>query len=202
MQVVGAQLPTRELAVPLNVTGECLVVFGCSCFLFFTVKVFRPGARWARWSAWLGTLALVCAGVVSDHAVITYSDPAEILAHTRPPLATVLTVLALAWGWTALEGLRYYRMMRKRMALGLADAVVTNRFLLWGLNGLTSVGWVSVSVIVFLAGGNLATSPLVVSTTSGGGFANTIFLLLIFMPPAAYTRWIERSARSAQLATA
>lgn len=201
LQVVGAQLPMRAVAVPMNVAGECLIVFGLSCFLFFTVTVFRPSARWAKWSAWLGTLALLYVGIVINYAAITYSNPAESQAHVRPAVATVLTVLALAWGWTALEGLRYYRMMKKRMALGLADPVVTNRFLLWGLNGLTSMGWLSVSVLVFLAGGNLATSPLVVSATSGGGFANTIFLLLIFMPPAAYTRWIERSARAPQLAT-
>jgi hypothetical protein len=202
LQVVGSQLTIREVAVPMNVVGESLLVFGCSCFLFFTVRVFRPSARWAKWGAWLGTLTLLCAGVVTNHAVISYSDPVETLARVRPALAAVLTVLAFAWGWTALEGLRYWRMMRKRMALGLADAVVTNRFLLWGLNGLTSVGWLSVSAVMFIAGANLTTNPLAVSVTSGGGFLNTVFLLLIFMPPAAYTRWIERSARGAQLATA
>ena len=202
LQIVSMQIPNRGVSIAMNATGEALLVFGCSCFLFFTVRVFRPEARWAAWSAGLGAIALVYGGVGTQLALITYPDPAESLAHARMPGAAVLSVLALVWGWTALEGLRYYRMMRKRMALGLADAVVTNRFLLWGLNGLTSVGWLSVSISMFAAGVNLATNPVVVATTSGGGVANTVFLLLIFMPPTAYTRWVERSARGAALVAA
>jgi len=199
LQVVAGQIADRAISVPMTVAGQSFIVFGCSCFLFFTVQVFRKEASWA---AWIGTLGLTYAGTASAYAVISYSDPAEILTHARLPSAALLTVLALAWGWTALEGLRYYRMMRKRMTLGLADAVVTNRFLLWGLNGLTSVGWLSISISMFVAGENLTTSSLVVTTTSAGGVANAVFLFLIFMPPAVYTRWVERSARGAALAAA
>ena len=200
LQIVAMQLPDRSVAIAMNLIAEVLLVFGCSCFLFFTVTVFRPGVRWASWCAWLGTFGLTYAGAGTQRALMMYSDPAESMAHGRLPGAMFLLVLALVWGWTALEGLRYYRMMRKRMALGLAEPVVTNRFLLWGMNGLTSVAWVGVSIIMFARGVNLAMSPLAVTTTSAGGLANAIFLLLIFMPPAPYTRWIERSARSAALA--
>jgi hypothetical protein len=202
LQVVSMQLPDRHVAIPMNVSGEALMVFGCSCFLFFTVRVFRPEVRWAAWCAWLGTFGLLYAGVGTAIALIMYVDPAESMAQARFPGAMFLLVLACVWGWTALESLRYYRMMRKRMALGLADAVVTNRFLLWSLNGLTSVGWLSVAITMYARGVNLATSPLAVSTTSAGGLANAVLLLLIFMPPAPYLRWIERSARNAALAAA
>jgi hypothetical protein len=202
LQVASMQLPDRHLAIAMNLSGEALMVFGCSCFLFFTVKVFRPDVRWAAWCAWLGTFGLLYAGIGTAVALLMYVDPAESMAHARLPGGMFLFVLALVWGWTALESLRYYRMMRKRMALGLADAVVTNRFLLWSMNGLTSVGWLSVSITMYARGVNLATSSFAITSTSAGGLANAVLLLLIFMPPAAYVRWIERSARNAALAAA
>ena len=46
---------------------------------------------------------------------------------------SVLSVAFLAtFAWTSSEALRYYGLMRRRFALGLADAVVVNRFLIWG----------------------------------------------------------------------
>jgi hypothetical protein len=202
LAVVASQLPNRAIAVPMYTAGEVLLVFGCCCFLFFTVTVFRASARWANAMAWLGSGVLVCAGVGILHAFIAYQNAAEITAHARLPLSAMVAVLALSYVWTALEGLRYYRMMRKRMALGLADAVVTNRFLLWTLSGLTSVAWISYSALMLAAGENLARNAANVSVTCAGGVLNTLFLVLIFMPPAAYTRWVERSARASQLATA
>jgi hypothetical protein len=46
----------------------------------------------------------------------------------------------------AFESFRYWRMLRRRLRLGLADPVVTNRFLLWGIwararHSITSLTW-------------------------------------------------------------
>jgi hypothetical protein len=201
MVIVASTMANRALAIPIYVVGETLLVSGCCCFLFFTMKVFRPGAGWAMWTAAVGAAVLAWAGFEITRAFLSSTDPLEIAAHARAGLTAMVTVLALSYVWTALEGLRYYRMMRKRMALGLADPVVTNRFFLWTCSGLTSVAWISFTAVMLAAGANLATNPLNVSVTCAGGIANTVFLLLIFMPPAAYTRWITRSARAPELAT-
>jgi hypothetical protein len=202
MGIISDQIPNRALALPLNIAGEILLVSGLSCYLFFTVRVFRPEASWAKWGAWLGTAALVYAGVAIEWAVITYPDPEVAFSHSEAPLATLLVVLLVTFGWTGLEGLRYWRMMRKRMALGLAEPAVTNRFLLWGLNGLVSVTWISAAVTLLAIGENPGTHPLGIAVVSAGGVGNTVLLLLIFMPPAWYVRWLERwAARGAALAT-
>jgi len=202
LAIVSSQMHDRAFATPMYVVGETLLVFGCCCFLFFTVKVFRPSAQWALGLAALGSAILVWSGIGIVHAWLTYTDPLEVAAHAKAPLAAMVAVLALSYVWTALEGGRYWRMMRKRMALGMADAVVTNRFFLWTLSGLTSVAWISVSAIMLASGENLARNPVNVSVTCLGGIVNTVFLVLIFMPPAAYTRWVQRSARAPELATA
>lgn len=199
--IVSDQIPNRMIALPMNIVGEALLVSGLSCYLFFTVRVFRPDASWAKWAAWLGTAALLYAGVATEWAVVSYPDPEVAFSHSLAPLGTLLTVLLVTFGWTGLEGLRYWRMMRKRMTLGLAEPVVTNRFLLWGLNGLVSVTWISAAVGLLAAGENPGTHPFGIAVVSAGGVGNTVLLLLIFMPPSWYTGWIERSAtRGAALA--
>ncbi|HTO55254.1 MAG TPA: hypothetical protein VMR50_17860 [Myxococcota bacterium] len=201
LSIVSSQLSNRAVATPLYLTGETCLVFGCCCFLFFTVKVFRPGAFWAVAAAALGSGVFVWSGVRIIHAFLIHTDAAEIAAHARIPVAGMVGVLMLSYVWTALEGFRYYRMMRKRMALGMADAVVTNRFLLWTFSGLTSVAWISVSAVMLASGANLGTNMVNIGSTCLGGLANTVFLVLIFMPPTSYTRWVQRSAHAPQLAT-
>jgi hypothetical protein len=199
--VLAPTLPDRAIAAPLYVFGETSLVFGCCCYLFFTAKVFRPTDAWARWCAVVGSLVLVAAGVEITWSYLVSADAAENVARARIGLAPMVAVLGLYYVWTAFEGFRYYSMMKKRMALGLADAVVTNRFLLWAFAGLVSLAWNSVSAGCLVAGIDLrSTVPLL--ATSAGGFANTILLVLIFMPPAAYTRWVLRTARSGALAPA
>jgi len=192
--IVSDQIPNRAVALPMNVAGEVLLVVGLGCYLLFTARVFRPDAAWATWAARLGALALVWVGVATESAVVRYPDPEEAFAHSQAPLATLLVVLLASFGWTALEALRYWRMYRKRMALGLGEAAVCNRFLLWALNGFVSVAWLSACLALFAAGGNPGTHPLGIAVASAGGLGNTVLLLLIFMPPAAYTRWLERNA--------
>lgn len=198
--IVAALLP-RQIGVPVYFVGETLLVTGCCLYLFFTAKVFRPGAAWAMWSAYLGSVVLALSGVQNLWAFVTAQNAAELVTKARLGVAPMVAILGLYYIWTAFEGFRYYGMMKKRMALGLADAVVTNRFLLWAFAGLVSLAWNTVSAVCLAAGIDLR-SAVPLFATSFGGFANTILLVLIFMPPAAYTRWVMRSTRAAALAPA
>lgn len=199
--VLAPMLADRAVAIPLYVFGETSLIFGCCCYLFFTAKVFRPTATWAMLCAAVGSLILVAAGSQIVWSYLVSTSPAENVARARIGLTPMVAVLGLYYVWTAFEGFRYYGMMKKRMALGLADALVTNRFLLWALCGLVSLTWNTVSAVCLIAGVDLrSTVPLL--STSAGGFANTILIVLIFMPPAAYTRWVMRPGRSGALAPA
>lgn len=199
--VLAPMIPERAIAAPLYSVGQASLIFGCCCYLFFTAKVFRPGAAWAMWTAAVGSLILVASGAEILWSYFVSATQAENVARAKAGLVPMVSVLMFYYVWTAYEGFRYYRMMKKRMALGLADAVVTNRFLLWGVAGLVSLSWNSVSAVCLAAGIDLrSTLPLL--CTSGGGFANTVLLVLIFMPPAAYTRWVTRSTRAGALAPA
>jgi hypothetical protein len=158
----------------------------------FTWTVFRPDRAWAGWlcalaagvfaGAWI--LELVMTGFLIE------GDPQQGLAMQS---SSWMRVGALGWG--AIESLRYYTIMRRRERLGLADPVVTNRFLLWGL-GIGAAGWGSlVGLLVPLLTGINAREPGGLQLSSSlHGLAAAVAMWLAFLPPARYVRFIEARA--------
>ena len=73
----------------------------------------------------------------SSSATTGFAEPLRL--GPGGTLTSALCTANLLWG--AVESLRYYALMRRRLRLGLADPLVTNRFLLWGLGiGAAGVG--------------------------------------------------------------
>ena len=110
---------------------------------------------------------------------------------------TMVLVLGCAYSWTGYEGFRHYGMMRRRATVGLGDPVVANRFLLWAIAGSLQVISALVTVQTLRTGGNIAADPAAVLATSLVGVFNSVLLVLIFMPPARYVRWLTRDPRGA-----
>lgn len=80
----------------------------------------------------------------------------------------------------------HHRMARRRVALGLADRVVANRFLLWGLFGLTATGINVASLIGNALGVDPSRSPSVIVPMGVLGFGASAAMYLAFVPPAWY----------------
>jgi hypothetical protein len=201
--VAGRMLPDRADQLVTVWLGQPLIVLGCACFLFFNAKVFRPGAAWATVVASLGSAGLVVGGAVVVWGYTSTADAALATHRSSYGTGSMLVVLGAAYAWTAFEGIRYRAMMRRRQAIGLADPMVANRFLLWGFAGLVSMAWNGISAVYLLAGQNIGAHPVPVISTSLGGLVCTILQVLIFMPPAWYARWVTRAPRAgASLATA
>jgi hypothetical protein len=192
LTVTAAFMPSRAATLGAMAIGEVLIVLGCSCFLFFNAKVFRPTAGWSVPAAALGSLLLAVCGAAVVAAFFSTADIALVTERTRIWTVLFLLVLVAGQGWTAIEGMRHYRMMRRRLVLGLAEPVVTNRFLLWGISGLVSLTWNGVVNAYLLAGVNINAHPVPVFAVSFGGLVTAVCLVLTFMPPAWYVRWIER----------
>lgn len=106
---------------------------------------------------------------------------------------TGLQIGCLLWG--SAEALLYWRKMRRRLQLGLADAVVTNRFFLWGLGaGAAGVGSL-VGVIGQLATGRLPIDvPWLMMSSSLHGLTAAVAMWLAFVPTAGYRRFIRSHA--------
>ncbi len=192
LTVTAAFMPSRAATLGAMAIGEALIVLGCSCFLLFNAKVFRSTARWSVPVAALGSLILAVCGAAVVVAFFSTTDIALVTERIRVWTVLFLLVLVAGQAWTAVEGMRHYRMMQRRLVLGLAEPVVTNRFLLWGISGLVSLTWNGVVNAYLLAGVNINAHPVPVFAISFGGLVTAACLVLTFMPPAWYVRWLER----------
>jgi hypothetical protein len=173
--------------------GKLLHDLGVCAVLAFVVHVFRPGAAWAR-----ALVAAMIAAMALGYAGYTLAGG---FAHGRPegfwywlefaPIGTYQV-------WAAAEALLYYRMMLRRRALGLADPLVANRFLCWGVGSLLAVAaiWtVSVPALLGLPlGEQQRVAPFTLSLTAVWGIGCVAAYWLAFFPPRWYRAGLSSTA--------
>lgn len=156
-------------------------------FLYvFTARVFHDSSRWA-WAAVgaAGALLLVqAAGYVIAQAAA--ETQAELLTGILRWGAGSLALSGAAWGWAGWEALRYHGLLRRRVALGLADPVVANRMLLWGLMGAVAFGCVLIDTVLLYSGAPRARDVMLPLVTAIAGLVVSACMLLAFWPPTAY----------------
>lgn len=173
-----------ELRVQLGMASYA----GCTVMLLgkaaFVWTVFRRTERWA--AAVFGAFCVVPVALLA--AQLQVADLAAYYVGGRGPMAWNQLTLWLCDLWATVESFRYFGLMRRRRQIGLADALVTDRFLLFGLaNG----GAVFSSGVIGLAGGIQSMgSPLVVAFVSCVTVASGAALWLAFLPPERYRSWV------------
>jgi len=195
--VIGSALLEQVAGLLMFGIGQSLIVLGCTCFFFFNARVFRPKAVLAQSAASVGAILLAISGSEIVRAHMALGSGALGIASVRTASETMLVVLGLAYAWTAYEGFRHNRMMRRRARVGLGDPVVANRFLLWAVAGSLQVISDVVAAWSLYGGGNMTADAAPLLATSLAGIVNSVLLVLIFVPPARYTRWLMRDPNGA-----
>lgn len=174
----------------MNAACYGLVVVGTLALWVVTRRVFHPGGSWAGWLCILGgTLTVVAFGLR-----IVDGDFMTGMPGTRGHGLHVVA-RAVLMAWLSTEAFRHYRMLRRRVALGLADPMATNQVLLWAISALATLG--AALIIGFWAfvlrlhplESSVATSMLVtvVAVVSVGTWC-------AFFPPDALRRRVEGAA--------
>jgi hypothetical protein len=156
---------------------------GCLGIFVVTWRVFRPESRTAA-CAVAAAAALFAASLLGHAVTPGFSGARDGGAWYYLGLAT----RAAGFGWAALESLRYHALLRRRLALGLADPVVTDRFRLWGIATSAIVAGFAIFGFGRLSGGNVAESAPVLAATSLTCLVSGSAIWLAFFPPAAYAR--------------
>jgi hypothetical protein len=156
-----------------------------------TWQTFRPKARWPRHVMWASVVVL-SASLLGDSVMNgswAFRDGGvwyELGFWTR----------ASAYFWAAVEAGRYYGTMRRRLKLGLADPVVTDRFRLWAISSYA----VSAAFLIFYLGrmwaDNVATSVPVLVATSIAGLVAGLTVWLAFVPPDGYVQHVRSRAQA------
>jgi hypothetical protein len=160
----------------------------------FTWRAFRPAASWG------GLLvAALCAahlaamlGALRGLAAAPESMPSIDAAWGWFVAVRVPPILALAW--TGGEAFRQWRMARRRVALGIGDPVVCNRFALWCAVGSFSTANNLVSTLLQAQGIGPVAHPVGAAVIALSGLGSSALLWLVFMPPARYQAWVIRRA--------
>jgi len=183
--LVPAQLQPALLAVTqVAIRAAALAV------MIFTLAVFsRRGATgWAIFT--VVSAALLVSWVAFPHYLSQAQGPDDVFWYE---VFSVSRSLAVAWG--AVESLVYWRMSARRRDLGLSEAAVTNRFLLWGL-GLSALTCLMASTTLAGLAGIDPTAYGWVIFESGMGLIGAVSLWLAFFPARAYLQWVDRRAAS------
>jgi len=188
-----------------NIAAQAAIQVGTCAFAAFVWQTFRPAECWAR-RLWLAVCALFTINFVLFYVLGAHRSQSH-------PFQMVLSAsLGLVFAWGFVESLLYYRRMRLRWTLGLADPMITNRFLLFsawtGACMLLPFVVTIVRAISFVqgagdgAGESLAVRPesawtlqvirlavVVLGPILAGG------TWLCFFPTRRYGRWIEARAQ-------
>ena len=182
----------------------CIGTIGIYIFNWLT---FRPDSRRARIAVVVGSLLVIasaCAQALTEGFTV----------KVFPGIAYWCFYVARVapYYWLAAESLSYWTAARRRMRIGLADPLVTNRFLLLGL---WAVAWAAMGFSDILARGlymwvSGSTTELRVDTagpiilvticiTSALGGLAAVTLALSFFPTRAYRRLVEARAAASRL---
>jgi hypothetical protein len=192
--------------------GQFCISFGYAMVVLFTQQTFHRESRAAKGVAWsvIGLLVVsLAARVLHEGFAISVSPgPFHWMGYGCRMFALV---------WATWASLRYWVQMRKRVQLGLADPLVSNRFLLWALwasgNCMTALAEPAARVAYdWFAGGNATSAeaiqgiggPVITITlciSSLLAIYTTIVLWLAFFPSDRYRGWITERAQRHQAAS-
>jgi hypothetical protein len=185
---------SNETRTSMLLAQMITTLLGMGGIVWFTRKVFRPGTAWATvlWLAVTGAYVGLAGAQVLGPGLLAFLHEPE-----KGPWAMGMYAGIVAMSWAGIESIRYWRMQLKRLALGLADPVVADRFRLWGTAILTA------DAISIISAGFQWAGVKMTGTASGAivvgflGLYAASMLWLAFVPSANYLERVRRRAVSA-----
>lgn len=196
LTMLAAAAGADDPAAPSPWAGLSAVAVGSgtAAKAIFNWKIYYPRSRVVA-SLSLGAIGLLALAIVADglttgFAPAAWMQPGWILGRQA------VQVGVLFWG--AIEALRWWMRMQRRARLGIGDAVVANRFLLWAIGaGMAGTGSLVGTLVGLTLGRPLDQLPALTLLLSCFGLASACALWLAFAPPEAYVRFVRtRGARS------
>jgi hypothetical protein len=172
--------------------------FGLYGIFVFTQQVFRPTSVAARRAVLAAGITMVLAwiayGVTEGFRVGVINGPAYWVGYAVRQAAIV---------WMAVESFLYWAQLRRRIDVGLAEPILVNRFLLWGVWAVAVslmqlsdpiarlwYWWITGDAVHYQPEIGRPMTLLTLYATAALGTVSGSALLLTFFPTAGYRRWL------------
>jgi hypothetical protein len=169
--------------------GHGMLSAGYVALAIFVWRCFGADATWRVAAA--AVLSVSLAALLAAQGVVDGFRDGAVIRVT-----SLVRGIVLAWAFA--ESLHYRAQLRRRLALGLSDPVVTNRFTLWCLwtGSLLASNMVMISVRWLM---DFPTAPAslqaaVVFSMIGFALTAATSLFLAFFPPQRYAENLRRRA--------
>lgn len=162
-------------------------VVGLTATTGFTWLLFRRDVAWAK--LLLGAIAAFALLLFAQESVAGSWARGGAIFWGWLPFG-----ISVSYGWAFLECGHYHRMLRRRLAIGLADPVVTDRFGLFATATLMAVAVNVVGQLFWWQGVEMLTDPLGSLLLAVLGLGSSVLMCLAFLPPRAYVERVRRRA--------
>lgn len=196
---IGVALGSADILGRISIAvAQAFMTTGILCLVQFNVRVFRPHSRIAKAFAAFCSLLLVASYVAASRIGMVQALQNEV-GHV------LIFGRFLVLGWACFETSRYAIRTRRQVAIGLADPVTANRFLLWAVwTGVLSIvpviiTWIRVSGFLEIPGPGepLTDSLKVIFAVLGSTLLFSCGAVwLSFSPPARYVDWLRRGQQA------
>jgi hypothetical protein len=194
--LTGANDPTLMSAsavtalISIGYLASAIGVFAEAGFNFL---VFRRNDGWAK-----GLMALFGATLGAGYIGYGLTGGFQTGAFAGVWLWLLYGSFIAVAAWVMIEPLVYHHRMKKRLQLGLAEPMVVNRFLLWGVGSILRFAMVVGGIIpsVIFEGQRAQLRPDAIGWTlmavALAGVGVAVSYSLTFFPTPRYVRFVER----------
>lgn len=183
-----------NLAKFLIGVASTTIAVGVGANFIFNWLIYHPRSRVVKGIAYAAIAALgvsiVADGLTNRFAPDSWHKPGFAQLRQIAQVGAMLWASAESFGW--------YRRMQRRVAIGLGDALVANRFLLWSIGAGTAGLGSAIAIVVGIVSGHQMTElPAVTLMLSLTGLVAASALWLGFVPPARYVAWVRAEDQNA-----
>ena len=162
----------------LGTLAGLLATIGITANTAFNWVLFRRHVAWAK--ALFACVALWSVGLFLKQSL------AGDWAHGAIFWGWLPFGITLSFGWGFVECARYHRLLRRRLRIGLADPVVTDRFGLYAAATGMAVLTNSFGQLYWWIGVEMLTDEIGALLLLVLGSGSTVLMWLAFLPPRAY----------------
>ncbi len=174
--------------------GLVAAAIGLSLVVSFNYWVFRRNSAWARVLLGCLCMTLGAAVVYMSAANFTGESVTAIKQMMRPGTLSLLGAIQASFLWSGAESFRYRAALRRQLAIGLGDPVISDRFLLWGIASVTCSLLMILIIGCVLSGMTILQEPAPLVAIAAAGCIMSVAWYLTFFAPKGYQRFIRERA--------